>query len=143
MKKVYDIEYRSRHHRRMMVNRFLLVRGVAATVTRALEVLNGYEDAMPEPEIGYPAEFQQTPDSFQCLVIVDTPLTGVETGNEYQSLTDKIDQEIMITSNGDLRYNDIVSLTDPDGKKLNLRVLEVVEKYAYSETGYKFSCIVI
>ena len=143
MKRIFDIVYQSRNHRKMSVYQYVRTRGVVAKVTRISTLTNGYETVMPEPEVAPSAQYDISPDTFNCMVVVDTPLDGVDTGNENISLSDKVEKELLITSDGDLKYDDQVELHYPDGRTINLRVVEVLEKFAYSETGYKFSTVVM
>ena len=153
---INDLGFLSQRQRALHLRCSLITDGLACVVTRAVIVLDGFEEVFPEPETSWAASDpvpvpgetttavgdQPAPVTFTCRVLVDKPLEGLMLNNDVISLTDKIETQHTVTTDATLELEDSLLVTYTDGRTINLRVVERLSQHPEYATGNHYVCIV-
>lgn len=148
MKGPDDLGKLSAPHLALRLSNALKRYGVDCLVDRAVEYPNEYRELGPDTEHIYADEIDldeisvESPESFECKVLVSDPVTGLRVAGPFVSLSDKIDREYQITTNVVLFVEDRLTIMFPDGAQMKVRIMNLDEQNCFSEVWYEYRSII-
>lgn len=124
---IFDYGKLSAKHLAMILNEQLVRYGIDCKITRGIEyTLNEYGE-IGDAEIVYPDELEPPESNNEIVtkVLLSAPTEGLVIDSNFISYADKLETIYQVTLKAELKYNDRLLITYPDGKWMTLKVTEI------------------